>query len=62
MSPPKENCINLFIKSMSCPITKECSNLNEEHLTYLHSLTTPEAIVWGNEDGNLSETQAAIAY
>lgn len=36
---------------MSCPITKECSNLNEEHLAYLHSLTTPEAIVWGNEDG-----------
>ena len=36
---------------MSCPIIKECSKLNEEHLAYLHSLTTPEAIVWGNEDG-----------
>lgn len=36
---------------MSCPITKEFSKLNEEHLAYLHSLTTPEAIVWGNEDG-----------
>lgn len=36
---------------MSCPIIKECSKLNEDHLTYLHSLTTPKAIVWGNEDG-----------
>lgn len=36
---------------MNCPITKECSNLNEEHLAYLRSLRTPEAIVWGNNDG-----------
>ena len=36
---------------MSCPITKECSKLNEEHLAYLRSLRTPEAIVWGNNDG-----------
>ena len=36
---------------MSCSIAKECSKLNEDHLAYIHSLTTPEAIVWGNEDG-----------
>ena len=47
---------------MSCPITKEYSKLNEEHLAYLHLLTTPEAIVWGNEDGTRSEHAYCLMY
>lgn len=34
-----------------CPITNECLEFNEVHLKYLHSLNTPEAIIWGNADG-----------
>ena len=38
-----------------CPIIKECSQFSKEHLAYLHSLTTPEAIVWGYADGTRNE-------
>lgn len=37
---------------MNCPIYNECEDFASEHLQYLRSLDTPEAIVWGNADGS----------
>lgn len=39
----------------NCPIINECHELNEVHLRYLHSLRTPEAIVWGNANGSRND-------
>lgn len=36
---------------MANGLCAESGELDEEHLAYLRSLTTPEAIVWGNNDG-----------
>lgn len=38
-----------------CPIRKQCSHFDVEHLTYLHSLCSPEAVVWGNADGSRND-------
>ena len=36
---------------MNCPIFNQCKDFSLTHLSYLRSLNTPEAIVWGNADG-----------
>lgn len=40
---------------ITCPIYNLCKNFDLEHLTYLQSLTTPDAIVWGNADGTRND-------
>lgn len=37
---------------MNCPIFKVCESFASDHLSYLRTLKTPEAIVWGNANGS----------
>lgn len=40
---------------MNCPVLNHCEKFAKGHLDYLHSLCTPETVVWGNADGSRND-------